>query len=153
MKPYIALVAFASFTMCLLSCSNDDGEMPLPTSSQDNITFTATLTGLNEIPPNASAAKGSSILIFNNKTKVFILTTEYAQLNPLAAHIHKGAVGVSGPAIFPLSDLTSPINYTSEPLDASQEADLMANLYYINLHTSAYPDGEIRGQFIKGVSP
>jgi hypothetical protein len=33
-------------------------------------------------------------------------------------------------------------------LTAAQEADLLANNYYVNLHTDAFPAGEIRGQLI-----
>ena len=61
-------------------------------------------------------------------------------------HIHVGAVGVSGPVVFPFSNLMSPFSYTSTALDATQEADLLANHYYVNLHTDAFPAGEIRGQ-------
>jgi hypothetical protein len=34
-------------------------------------------------------------------------------------------------------------------LNATQEADLMGNLMYVNLHTVAFPGGEIRGQLLK----
>jgi hypothetical protein len=67
-----------------------------------------------------------------------------------ASHIHKGAVGVSGDVIFGFTPpITSPISYTSVALDATQEADLNANLYYVNIHSTAFPAGEIRGQLIK----
>ncbi|MNR54273.1 CHRD domain protein [compost metagenome] len=40
------------------------------------------------------------------------------------------------------------MDYISPPLSASQEADLLANLYYVNLHSAASTGGEIRGQLI-----
>ena len=67
-----------------------------------------------------------------------------------AAHIHKGSVGIAGGVVFPFTaPITSPINYTSVALDATQEADLNANMYYVNVHSAANPGGEIRGQLIK----
>jgi hypothetical protein len=33
-----------------------------------------------------------------------------------------------------------------QTLNAEQEADLKAGLYYVNLHSATYTDGEIRGQ-------
>ena len=146
MKIHLRLLALALFTMGLSSCtSDDDGTVISPGTT----TFTATLNGSNEVPPNASAATGTARLDFNNSTKMFTLTTTFTGLTPTDAHVHKGAVGVSGPAVFPLSDLTSPIEYTSGVLTTEQEADLKANIYYINIHTAAYPDGEIRGQLLK----
>ena len=150
MKLHLRLLAIALFTTGLFSCTSDDYSSG-GTSAGKTI-FTATLNGSSEVPANASSAMGTARLEFDNTTKMFTLNTTFTGLTPNAAHVHKGAVGVSGPAVFPLSDLTSPIEYTSVALDASQEADLKANLYYINLHTVAYPDGEIRGQFIKQTS-
>jgi hypothetical protein len=43
------------------------------------------------------------------------------------------------------------LNYTSAALTPEQEADLMANLYYVNLH-STFTAGEIRGQLVKGTT-
>jgi CHRD domain-containing protein len=34
-------------------------------------------------------------------------------------------------------------------LSDAQVADLMAGMYYVNIHTDAYPAGEIRGQLVK----
>ncbi len=82
-------------------------------------------------------------------TKILTITTTYSGVTATAGHIHKAAVGVNGGVIFPFTNLASPINLTTPPLDAAQEADLMAELYYVNIHSAAFPGGEIRGQLIK----
>ena len=119
-----------------------------------DVTFKATLSGANERPtPNASTATGASTLIFNIDTKIFTVTTTYAGLTGTAtgSHIHKGDATVAGGVIFGFSNVTvSPIVYTNTTaLDALQEADLRAGLWYTNVHTAANPGGEIRGQLIK----
>ena len=118
-----------------------------------NITFKASLSGANERPtPNASTATGSSTLIFNVDTKIFTVTTIYTGLSgtATASHIHKGDATVSGPVMFGFTNVAvSPIVYTSAALDATQEADLKAGNFYLNIHTALYPGGEIRGQLIK----
>jgi hypothetical protein len=141
------IIAAASFA--LLSCKEDEDNPPANSTS----TFTADLSGASEVPSNTSTATGQATLTFNNTTKIFTLNVTHSGLTPTMGHIHKGAVGESGDVVFPLTSLTSPITYTSPALTASQEADLKAGLYYVNLHTDAYPDGEIRGQLTMQGNP
>jgi CHRD domain len=130
-----------------VSCDDDDDGNPQP--QNPNITFTATLSGANEVPANASTATGTATLVFNNSTKMFTVTVNHTVATPTAGHIHLGAAGVTGPPVFTFTTLTSPFTFTSVALTAAQEADLMANLYYVNIHTGAFVNGEIRGQLIK----
>ena len=144
MKIIIRLLAISTILFGISSCDKDDDTPPDP-----NVTFKATLTGAQEVPANASTATGDATLTFNTNTKIFTLTVTHSIASPTNGHIHKAAVGVSGGVIFPFASFTSPISYTSPALDATQEADLNAGLYYVNIHTSAFPNGEIRGQLIK----
>lgn len=117
-----------------------------------DLLFTATLTGAAEVPANASTATGAATLTYNKETKIFTVVVTFSGLTPNNGHIHKGAAGVSGPVIYPFTGVnTSPINYTSAALTADQEADLIGALYYVNLHTTAFAAGEIRGQLLKPV--
>lgn len=135
--------------MVSLSSCNDDDVTPGPSIT----TFSADmLMGTNEVPANNSTAMGNAVLKFNNSTKVFTITVTHNVSSITAGHIHKGAAGTNGAVVFPFSTLASPISYTSVALTPEQEADLMANLYYVNLHSSAFNGGEIRGQLIKGTT-
>ena len=144
MKIIIRLLAVSTLLFGISSCDKDDDTPPDP-----NVTFKATLTGAQEVPANASTATGEATLTFNTTTKIFTLAVTHTIASPTNGHIHKAAVGVSGGVIFPFASFTSPISYTSPALDATQEADLNAGLYYVNIHTAAFPNGEIRGQLIK----
>jgi CHRD domain len=94
-----------------------------------------------------SAAQGSVTGKFNNSTKILTLQVNYLGITPTAWHIHKGAVGVAGPVVLDLGkNFGSPFNFTTSALDAQQEADLKSGLYYVNIHSAAAPNGEIRGQ-------
>jgi len=146
MKVLFSLLATTALALGTISCDKDDDNPPPP---NPNITFTATLDGASEVPANASTATGTATLVFNNSTKIFTVTVNHTIAAATDAHIHVGAVGVSGPPVFPFPTLASPITYTSVALTTDQEADLMANLYYVNIHTAAFPNGEIRGQLIK----
>ncbi len=142
--------SLALFMICFMnSCNNDDDDDNSTPPTSSTTTYKATLNGSSEVPANASTATGMATLVYNNSSKVFNITVTYTGMTATNAHIHKGAVGVSGPPVFPFTSFTSPIYFTSTALDATQIADLNANLYYVNLHSTAYPDGEIRGQLIK----
>jgi hypothetical protein len=129
------------FGLGMASCKKDKVE--------PNVTFTATLTGANEVPPNSSTATGTATLTFNPNTKAFTVNLPHNVVGVTGGHIHKGAVGANGDVVFPFVNLTSPITFTSLALTTAQEADLNAGLYYVNLHTAAFPGGEIRGQLVK----
>lgn len=129
-----------------VSCNNDDDPAPTP---NPNVTFLATLNGTKEVPTNPSTATGTATLYFNTSTKILTLTTFHNVSAPTAGHIHVGATTIAGPVVFGFTSVTSPISYISPALTAQQEADLNANLYYVNIHTATYPGGEIRGQLIK----
>jgi hypothetical protein len=140
----------------VITAKATDNSGAVTTSSAANVavdvTFKTTLSAANEVPANASPGTGTSTLILNIDTKIFTVTTTYSGLTgtATAAHIHKAAVGVIGSVIFPFTNVTvSPIVYTSAVIDAAQEADLRAGLWYTNVHTALNPGGEIRGQLIK----
>jgi len=143
MKHLIKFLAIIFLLAGMVSCS-DNNPAPNP-----NVTFKATMNGASESTPNASTATGTATLIFNTTTKIFTITVTHTIAAPTNGHIHKGAIGVSGSPVFPFSSYTSPITYTSVALDAAQESDLNAELYYVNIHSSAFPGGEIRGQLLK----
>lgn len=144
MKTKIIVFAVFFLLASIISCSDDDDPAPNP-----NVTFKATLNGASESTPNASTATGTATLTFNTTAKILTITVTHGVVGPTNGHIHKGAIGVSGAPVFPFPSFTSPITYISTALDASQEADLKAELYYVNIHSTAFPGGEIRGQLMK----
>lgn len=115
------------------------------------ITFAALLVGANEVPANLSTATGSATALFNNDTKILTLTANFTGMTPTAAHIHNAAAGTNGPIVFGLgaAPFSTPISFTSTALTSTQEADLKANNYYVNIHSAVFPGGEIRGQLIR----
>jgi hypothetical protein len=60
----------------------------------------------------------------------------------LQQDIHKGAAGTNGSVVFHSQLLHQLVIRVL--LSPEQEADLMTNLYYVNLHSSTFAGGEIR---------
>lgn len=108
--------------------------------------YTATATGAQETPPNASTAFGKASIVVSGTTLTVNVVTTTLATTPTAGHIHKGAVGVAGGVIFGFTQ-TSPTTWSfSGPITVAQIADLNAGLYYVNIHSTAFGAGEIRGQ-------
>jgi hypothetical protein len=108
---------------------------------------TPTLTGAEEVPPvNTQASGVSRVAVIGDKT--IIGTVEISNLNATAAHIHQAPRGQNGPVIIPLVKTgenvwSVPGNtlLTSAQFDAYRSGNL-----YVNVHSAANPNGEIRAQ-------
>ncbi len=139
----LAIIVFG-----LYSCSKSSMS---PAAGVSNIGFQSTLSGSSATPANGSKATGSATFTYNPATYILSGTVTFQGMTPTGAHIHEGAPGVGGVVVFLLvsGTITSPISFTSPVLDVTQRASLLSNQYYINLHSTAYPDGEIRGQLVQ----
>jgi hypothetical protein len=105
-----------------------------------------TLTGDQEVPPIKSKGSGSGTITIGADHTVSgsIITTGIAGT---MAHIHEAPPGKSGPVVIPLTKDGN--TYTVPPdakLSDAQYTSLLAGNLYVNVHTAAHPDGEIRGQ-------
>lgn len=114
-------------------------------------TIDADLSGLNEVPPNASPATGASMGTYDDVTRLLTLHTMASGfVAPItAAHIHRAPAGVNGPIIVPLSGATGGTTYMSDDmptLSASDGALLLTGGLYVNIHSQTFPGGEVRGQ-------
>ena len=117
------------------------------------VKMSATLEAAQEVPPNDSAGKGTAELNFDTDTKMLEWTVEYSDLTgpASAGHIHgPAAVGENAGVAVPFENAESPIK-GSATLTDEQAADLTVGKYYVNIHTEAHPDGEIRGQIEKAM--
>jgi CHRD domain len=117
-----------------------------PVAHADPITLTAKLVPVPGAPPTGL---GEMIGTYDPSTQVLTWHVTYAGLSGpvLAAHFHGPATpGMDAPpVIFFQPPLTSPID-GSQKLTLDQVSQLLGGLYYVNLHTKAFPMGEIRGQ-------
>jgi CHRD domain len=115
--------------------------------------FRTVLSGAHETPPHPGAGKGFGMIMYDDKTHELRWKISFSGLSGVAtmAHFHGPAkpgvaAGVevalgSGPLVSPLIG--------SATLTDQQAKDLLAGLFYVNIHTAANPKGEIRGQVVK----
>lgn len=114
---------------------------------------TINLDGSHEVPPvNTTATAMGTITVSADKSvHGSIITTG---IDARSAHIHEGAPGTNGPVIIPLEKTAD--NTWSVPAGAiltdAQYASYMAGNLYINVHSAAYPNGEIRAQLNRSIT-
>lgn len=127
--------------------------------------FIAILSGDDEVPANASRARGIAIFSLSEDGSTISYKLIVANLyNPVAAHIHTGVEGVNGPVVQGLFSGTPGTGGFSGILaEGSFPAtdELLAGMEngetYVNVHTNDgvappntgpgdLPGGEIRGQ-------
>jgi hypothetical protein len=118
----------------------------------ETVNFKADLKGSEEVPPTDSAGTGTVEATFDTETKAFAWTITYSGLSgdATAAHFHgPAAAGANTGPVVPIEgNLASPISGTAT-LDDQKATDLQAGMWYFNVHTAKFPDGEIRGQVTK----
>ncbi len=116
--------------------------------------FFAYLSSAQEVPTNASTATGYARIVVNESALTINYTVVFNNLQGTqsGAHIHApAAIGVNtGVAIgFPNVGGNSGTISGSAAITATQIGQLRQHLGYINVHSSMFPGGEIRGQLGK----
>lgn len=105
------------------------------------------LSGDHEVPPVKTSAEGQGTITIGDDMGVSgsVKTTG---VEGMAAHIHEAAAGKNGPVIIPLkkgSDGEWMVPADAKLTDAQYKAYKAGDLY-VNVHSAAHKDGEIRGQ-------
>ncbi len=114
--------------------------------------FHATLQGRQETPAVATRATGVGVFSYDNPTRTLAWRIEHGVADATAAHIHGPSLpGEPAGIVIDFGSAVSPIT-GSVQLTAHQEFELLNGLYFVNVHSPAYPPGELRGQ-IQGVDP
>lgn len=129
-------------------------------SASAQTTFNATLLGIFENPPNVSPASGFGTVVLNAAQNLITVDENWTGLvaPATASHIH-GPAGLlaNAPVLFGFSGVpaatTGAIPTQSFAITPAQVTDLFNGLFYMNIHDSAFPGGEIRGQLIAVPEP
>lgn len=108
------------------------------------------LNGAQEVPPVSTLARGTGTISIGIDRSVSGRVTTSGIVS-MAAMIHVGAPDKNGPVIIPLTKTVDDV--WSVPAGAklteSQYESYKAGNLYVNVHTAAHKDGEIRGQITR----
>ena len=168
MKPHQSLSAIAALAVLTSTASAAIVQFDIsPLSFGDN---TIGISGPNEVAPNptTSPATGNEFgpgISLDTSTGSLTLNFAYGSafgfVNLIGdytdSHIHQAPNDVSGGVVFGLGGLHTPVgtksgSYTGTAgLSGPQQTALLANQFYINIHSTFGPGGEIRGQLVQVV--
>ena len=134
------------------------------------ITFTAQLHGGNESPVVVTASAGTATVTWNTATKAgtYNVTVYNMPVATTQGHIHVGAPGAGGPVVvnFVIPGVgafsndygfsgtfgcAEVVNRPAQGINSCEdfEQSLVLNNTYANIHSTANPGGEIRGQLVR----
>lgn len=124
----------------------------MPPAGANNTKIEADLSSKNEVPPTVvDGAEGEVEVMIDKKDNKLTWKIEYKNLTGAVtkAHFHGPAtISENAGVALPIDgDLASPIKGEAT-LTADQMTEVLAGKWYVNLHTAANPDGEIRGQLM-----
>lgn len=112
----------------------------------------ARLTGEVEVPTGDLDGTGlATVIVDPGKGQLcFAVVVDHITLPAIMAHVHVGAPGVAGPIVVPITppDATG----TSAGCVTGVDHDLLRAIrshprrYYVNVHTTDFPAGAVRGQ-------
>lgn len=111
----------------------------------------ADLKASNEVPPNESTGTGSVTANFDTDSNKLSWKGAVSGLSgPVtAAHFHAAEAGRNGAVAIPIIGVDKGSFEGSATLTDTQAEDLMADKWYVNIHTATHKAGEIRGQVKK----
>ena len=144
-----ASICLLSFVIMSGDCNKDDDNPTDPNAY--NLSGNGNAAQENN-PANTSPGTGTLTGTYNKSTNKLTYTIAWTGLTGTAAALH-----FHGPALAGTNaGIAVPLTITNSAaaggangevtITEAQEADLLAGKWYWNVHTAAFPGGEVRGQ-------
>jgi CHRD domain/Secretion system C-terminal sorting domain len=124
---------------------NPNGEMRGQVIIENDLLFAGVMHGGDEVPAVTTTGLGlGSFVLSASETKLEYKVLVTGLSGPItAAHLHYGPAGKAGPVVYPLSFSGNTLSGTLD-VNAAFIDSLFNDLVYVNVHTTANPNGEIR---------
>jgi len=149
---FIVFISVLALGACKKSRNKPAPQNPIRTSN-------VVLSGGAEVPAVATAGSGTATVSYNTNTKMITYQITWllnnAQSTTTDMHFHgaeNGSATISSPVVIPITGFatgnTGSLTGTTRVLTDAEANQLLAGKWYINVHSAAFPSGEIRGNII-----
>lgn len=130
--------------------TNPGGEIRGQALTSDHVMFPLMLSGDNEVPAVTTMASGHGAFTLNADTGSLRGAFMTSDITSNAAHIHQAPVGENGAVVIALDATETGYMVPAETALAEElETIMLDEGHYVNVHSAAYPAGEIRAQITK----
>lgn len=124
-----------------------DGEIRGQIGFQGYFTSIAPINSFQQVPNPGSTGFGFSLNKLSPGLDSITTTVSMINLVPTSIDIHIGDPGTVGPLFETLAPSSNPLIFQKKyAINSAQLTDFAQGRFYVNITTSAYPNGEIRGQ-------
>lgn len=113
------------------------------------VNFHANLTGSQEVPSVSTTANGTGSFVLMDNGLHYDISIRSMSGSIVSAHIHQALLGANGPVVFTITFNGNRAIGVWSNLTTDQRSTLFEGGMYVNVHTSAHLDGEIRGQLLQ----
>jgi hypothetical protein len=142
----LASTAVAALSLGTSACSSSSSG---GTTSGATITYGATLDGAHETPAVTTTATGMATFTLSADKATLSYHITQNVMGASAAHIHTGVLGQAGAVVYPITPVSADMTGTISLTHATDVPSLDGAMFYVNIHSPANPNGEIRGQISK----
>lgn len=130
-------------------------------AAQAQTTYVGVLTGGTEVPPVITAATGNATVVLNAAQTQLSISVQFQNLTGTysASHIHGpapagtnagvkwGFVGAPAGWVFSNANKDGVLtNFIAAGITATDVANLNSGNFYVNVHSTVFPGGELRAQ-------
>jgi len=148
------MLAVSGICFLLISSCKKSNNDPVP--ENPIVMTTVQMSGANETPPITTTGTGTAKITYdkNKRTISYDLTWHLGDEASLTTGMHfhgaeDGSDVKNSPVVVPINGFTSAssgtLTGTTRELTPAESAQLLAGKWYINIHSSVNPGGEIRG--------
>lgn len=154
-RAYTILAVAGIFLLLFSNCKKKDNRPSTPRIYKSDVI----LSGANEVPPVNTTGSGTAAITYNQGTRTisYVITWQLGSTTATTTGMHfhgseTGSNSTNSPIVIEITGFSGAssgtISGTTRALTDIENNQLLAGKWYVNIHSSTAPGGEIRGNIV-----